>query len=505
MIFSEEDLPKDVPSLQELVLDLSRRLQNAQHTLEAERKASVQAQRQAEYFRNRLSESVRAFRLESARVRNSEFKTTMYIESKKYEDNKSKGNTIHEELRLLELDHNITGNKHFVPVKLQRLRTQAKQLELYQESQKHTLQQLNEQVQLQESLTTAIQQSDVQSTITLLRQGADINYVDNAGYLPLHYACVYGMYDIAELLLEWGSDYTSYLSGHAPIVLASQNGHVNIIRLLLDYGASIEEAGKSNTPPLIAALQGSHFSTVEFLLQNGALVNSVDKAENTALHLSTRLPLDSARHMIAILLDHDADPTKLNRMEQTPETMGLNEHHREAAIFLREMARRKEAEKLQRQLLQGDTDSLDNLLNNNFEQVLQPMPGIESLIPPFSTSASGFIGPNDAEIRMLGETSQSLPSVPSSVSEPSLQPQNQKQAMPQFMRKPLAPSDKQLKSRNFKSATAPTNKNALKSSKSHTSFDRNSSGGESDQLLAAMTMHNTLEQPSIASSVTYDS
>eukprot|EP01033_Poteriospumella_lacustris_P021448 gene21448-15923_t len=57
MIFSEDELPQDVPSLQGLVMDLARRLQNAQHTIEAERKAAAQVQRQAEYFRNRLSES----------------------------------------------------------------------------------------------------------------------------------------------------------------------------------------------------------------------------------------------------------------------------------------------------------------------------------------------------------------------------------------------------------------------------------------------------------------
>eukprot|EP01042_Synura_sphagnicola_P010868 gene10868-13919_t len=201
MIFSEDELPQDVPSLQGLVMDLARRLQNAQHTIEAERKAAAQVQRQAEYFRNRLSESVRSFRLESARIRNTEFKTSMHIESKKYEDNKTKGNNIHEELRLLELDYTMSGNRHFVPVKLQRLRAQAKQLEVNQESQRHTLHQLNEQVDLQEQLTSAIQQNDIQTTIALLRQGADINFVDNAGYLPLHYACVYGMYEIAELLL----------------------------------------------------------------------------------------------------------------------------------------------------------------------------------------------------------------------------------------------------------------------------------------------------------------
>lgn len=304
MIFSEDELPEDVESLRTLVLDLARRLQNAQHTIDAERKLAAQAQRQAEYFRTRLAESVRSFRLEAARVRNTDFKNTLLSESKKYEDNKSKGTNLHEQLRMLELDHTMTGNRHFVPVKLQRMRNQAKQLEAQQDSQKASLQQMNEQIQLQERLTTAIQQGDINQVIYFLRLGVDTNYVDSAGYLPLHHACVYGQYQIAEILLEWGSDYTSFLSGQAPIVLAAQHGHVNLLRLLLDYGASVEESGKAGVPPLHTALQQGHYSVVDFLLQQGALANTVDRMEMTPLHLATRLPLDIAVNVIGISLAH---------------------------------------------------------------------------------------------------------------------------------------------------------------------------------------------------------
>lgn len=513
MILSEEELPQDVPSLQELVLDLARRLQNAQHTIDAERRATIQAQRQAEYFRNRLSESVRSFRLESARIRNTDFKTSMHIESKKYEDNKNKGNTIHEELRLLELDHTMTGNRHFVPVKLQRLRAQAKQLEIYQESQKHTLQQFNDQVQQQESLTTAIQQNDLQLTITLLRQGVDANYVDNAGYLPLHYACVYGMYDIAELLLEWGSDYTSYLSGHAPIVLAAQNGHVNIIRLLLDYGASIEESGKSSTPPLIAALLAGNFSTVEFLLQNGCLVNTVDKSENTALHLATRLPLDSARHLIMLLLEYGADPTKLNRAEQTPEAMGLYEHHREAALFLREAVSRREAEIFQKQMMSGQGSlGEDSLQMDDFRQQL---PGIVSNVPhnmlePFEGMQKLDSKANSAHMLLQG--SGSLASVASSVSSPSILSNSSKQKLGHSQSNTAVANRKPLSIQGPRSKLGNTNIPAENSKKKEklvisTVLSQNivNEQGSINDGSAGPPPLNGLDQPSIASSVTYNS
>jgi ankyrin repeat protein len=54
-------------------------------------------------------------------------------------------------------------------------------------------------------------------------------------------ACENGHTDIVELLLDRGSDINvkdEY--GNTPLIMASRNGHVDIIQLLLDNGADIE-------------------------------------------------------------------------------------------------------------------------------------------------------------------------------------------------------------------------------------------------------------------------
>ena len=48
---------------------------------------------------------------------------------------------------------------------------------------------------------------------TLLNSGAWVNYVDRAGYLALHYACSAGSYEVVKLLLEFGADHSSFLTG----------------------------------------------------------------------------------------------------------------------------------------------------------------------------------------------------------------------------------------------------------------------------------------------------
>lgn len=61
---------------------------------------------------------------------------------------------------------------------------------------------------------------------------------DNAGYTPLHEACSRGHLEIARILLQYGANHSeTALSGIRPLHEAIENGHVEIVRLLISYGA----------------------------------------------------------------------------------------------------------------------------------------------------------------------------------------------------------------------------------------------------------------------------
>ena len=87
---------------------------------------------------------------------------------------------------------------------------------------------------------------------------------DNAGYTPLHEACSKGHLDIARLLLQYGANHSETAhSGIRPLHEAVENGNIEIVRLLLSYGADPGLATYSGQTPLMIAEENK--TMIEFL------------------------------------------------------------------------------------------------------------------------------------------------------------------------------------------------------------------------------------------------
>ena len=59
-------------------------------------------------------------------------------------------------------------------------------------------------------------------------------------------------------------------TGKSPLFLAAQEGHLEIVRFLLEIGANKDQAEKDGTTPLHVAAGGGHLDIVRFLVEAGA-------------------------------------------------------------------------------------------------------------------------------------------------------------------------------------------------------------------------------------------
>jgi ankyrin repeat protein len=110
--------------------------------------------------------------------------------------------------------------------------------------------------------------------------------------------------------------------GMTPLLYAARDGRIDIVRMLLEAGADINQRDANDIPPLIAAITNNHPDVARFLIDRGADFKAVDWYGRTPLWaaVETRnMDVDNATFvnsidrapyldLIQVLLDRGADP-----------------------------------------------------------------------------------------------------------------------------------------------------------------------------------------------------
>ena len=136
--------------------------------------------------------------------------------------------------------------------------------------------------------------NDIQGVQDLLELGSDVNAKDDYTWTSLHLAAWNGNLEVAKLLVQHGAeidaktnytgigifvdfdetmnDLTQGLNQSTPLHFAARNGHLEIVKLLIQHGANLTATNVyydndwKHTPADLAAQKG-HFEVVDFLLQ----------------------------------------------------------------------------------------------------------------------------------------------------------------------------------------------------------------------------------------------
>jgi uncharacterized protein len=123
--------------------------------------------------------------------------------------------------------------------------------------------------------------------------------------------------DVAQVrsLLAAGADVNEKVRGDYPINVAALFGPAEMVSLLLDAGANLEEQGRDGLHPLHNAVAGGRAEIVALLIGKGAAVNSRDKQGRTPL-LSFAASAGSAMDIPKLLLAGGADPDIAETVDQ---------------------------------------------------------------------------------------------------------------------------------------------------------------------------------------------
>ena len=107
-------------------------------------------------------------------------------------------------------------------------------------------------------------------------------------------ACKQGNVEVVETFLKSGGNVHSPVLGESdrfldlsPIHFASKGGHIQVVEILLSYGADTEILSRvSQERPLHLAVQTGHVAMVQYFLDNGTNVTAPDGMGAQAIHLA---------------------------------------------------------------------------------------------------------------------------------------------------------------------------------------------------------------------------
>ena len=133
--------------------------------------------------------------------------------------------------------------------------------------------------------------------LALLAAGADVHVKDQRGWTALHWACVSGLEEVVQALIDRGSRVNERNSfGRTPLMLAEERGETRISMCLLRAGASCEGLSKRQEEALFRlrhTLGYTHperdLSAIHTLLRNGWSLSILSTEEQEELlHLACR-------------------------------------------------------------------------------------------------------------------------------------------------------------------------------------------------------------------------
>lgn len=175
---------------------------------------------------------------------------------------------------------------------------------------------------------------------TLVYAGANINVQDKFGNSALDNAIYTQNFQLVRFLLESLCEVNAHTgrNGYTALHNAIMIHREDIVNLLINYGANVNDQDLSGRTALHhAALVGNNEIT-ELLLDRKATINTADHVGMTPLHLAAYY---GNLRTVYLLVHHNANIQAIDSFGDTPETLAKKHNKGFIATFLREYGQTK--------------------------------------------------------------------------------------------------------------------------------------------------------------------
>ena len=126
--------------------------------------------------------------------------------------------------------------------------------------------------------------------VEILLKGADVNNIPHA----LLQAAGHGFAGCVKHLLKPESMRVKSVACSNALVVAARSGHVNVVEVLVEAGADVNQSDERGRIALIEASEWHNDQIVKYLIGAGADVNLPDRIGNTALNAASNAMVEHA-------------------------------------------------------------------------------------------------------------------------------------------------------------------------------------------------------------------
>jgi ankyrin repeat protein len=196
-------------------------------------------------------------------------------------------------------------------------------------------------------LYMAAEEGHIEIVDALIKKGADVNvrtysYINidddtpplnmeqigiaySPYYTPLLIATYNGHKDVIETLIKGGADLHMHTDIYeTPLHIAAQEGNKDVIKILIKWGANVNMHTDIYKTPLHMAAQNGHKDVIETFIKGGADVNLHTDTYGTPLHMAAQ---NGHKDVIEALIKGGADVNLHTKQNWTPLHMAAKNGH----------------------------------------------------------------------------------------------------------------------------------------------------------------------------------